>query len=367
MKAGSTSVISPCCSQIQSECVIAHGKKKGWLKGKNKNHLCGTSQELLDLFGLFWLRADVIDNSLTTPGHWKYIGNHGTLPPPNGNPDPNNGIGCFTGANQQNDFFQILNFALNQTDCAAEGTIDRTFAIGASMIDQYDSADGCFDSGNHPFQPDGCDLDYWVVGDKGKHWNQQGFATHTTAIEYGKNGHGQTVYGMELNDCLAGATGGCKDSPHRPTPAPTPGVNTQVINHFFSNVGELGYAVDTSTAGMPTLNFSSPNFPDAPVLDFFSYNPVSSAYPRAGIVNLYTKNEPVLAAILARTLKTDAAANPSPSPVIAPSPGYRTDAASTRNRPRNAGGARGSAAFRMACNANRYDAGYRRASCHEGD
>ena len=24
------------------ECVIAHGKKKGWQTGKNKNHLCGT-------------------------------------------------------------------------------------------------------------------------------------------------------------------------------------------------------------------------------------------------------------------------------------------------------------------------------------
>jgi hypothetical protein len=34
------------------------------------------------------------------------------------------------------------------------------------------------------------------------------------------------------------------------------------------------------------------------VLDFFGYNPVSSSYPRAGIVNLNTKNVPVLAAII---------------------------------------------------------------------
>jgi hypothetical protein len=68
---------------------------------------------------------------------------------------------------------------------------------------------------------------------------------------------------------------------------------------------------------VPTLDFSSPNFPNAPVLDFFSYNPVSSAYPRAGIVNLYTRNAPVIAAILARTLKTDAAGNSNPpSPVV---------------------------------------------------
>jgi hypothetical protein len=53
------------------------------------------------------------------------------------------------------------------------------------------------------------------------------------------------------------------------------------------------------------------------VLDFFSYNPISSAYPRAGIVNLYTRNAPVLAAILAGTLKTNAAASQNPpSPVI---------------------------------------------------
>src|SRR5881409_1697403 len=33
-----------------SECVIAHGKKKGWQNGKNKNHLCGTTPEIISLF-----------------------------------------------------------------------------------------------------------------------------------------------------------------------------------------------------------------------------------------------------------------------------------------------------------------------------
>src|SRR4030095_1589831 len=98
--------------------------------------------------------------------------------------------------------------------------------------------------------------------------------------------------------------------------APAPGTS-QIVNHFFSNVGELGYVIAASTVGLPTLNFSSPNFPDAPILDFLSYNPVSSAYPRAGIVNLYTRNAPVLAAMLSGTLKTDAAAaNPAPTPVV---------------------------------------------------
>jgi hypothetical protein len=83
---------------------------------------------------------------------------------------------------------------------------------------------------------------------------------------------------------------------------------------------------------VPTLDFSSPNFQDAPVLDFFSYNPISSAYPRAGIVNLYTRNAPVLAAILASTLKTDAAANSNPpSPVISSSPAATSEAMQAAN------------------------------------
>jgi hypothetical protein len=92
-------------------------------------------------------------------------------------------------------------------------------------------------------------------------------------------------------------------------------------------VGEFGYGIDSSpdgvTNGLPTLDFNPPTFYDAPVLDFFSYNAISSAYPRAGIVNLYTRNAPVLAAILSQTLKTDAAASaiPNPTPIISGTPG----------------------------------------------
>jgi type II secretory pathway component PulK len=45
------------------------------------------------------------------------------------------------------------------------------------------------------------------------------------------------------------------------------------------------------------------------VLDFFGYNPVSSSYPRAGIVNLNTKNASVLAAIIKGALSQDGATN----------------------------------------------------------
>jgi hypothetical protein len=343
-----------------ADCILTHGKKVGWQNGKNKNHLCGSSTDLMNLFGLFWVKADTIDISLTTPGHWKYIGNVGPLPPANGNPAPYQGIACFRGANQQNDFFQILNFAFTQSNCAADATIARTFAIGASLIDQYDSGNGCPTSGSHKLtdpQPQGCDLDHRVVGNT---WNKTGFATHTTVIEYGKSGHSEFAYGLEPNwsdDHTNGdvpcSTGG--NNPNRPSPAPNPiggsGANATVfMNNGFSNVGELGYGIDTSAlptpgpspspscapapgaTAQPTLNFRSPNFPDAPILDFFSYNPISSAYPRAGIVNLYTKNAPVIAAILAGTLKTNAAAtlNP-PSPVISGTPAATSEAMQLAN------------------------------------
>ena len=52
------------------------------------------------------------------------------------------------------------------------------------------------------------------------------------------------------------------------------------------------------------------------MLDFFSYNPVSSAYPRAGIVNLYTKNVPVIAAMLKSALKNETLTSPPATGVV---------------------------------------------------
>ena len=54
------------------------------------------------------------------------------------------------------------------------------------------------------------------------------------------------------------------------------------------------------------------------MLDFFTYNPVDHSYPRLGIVNLNTKNVPVLAAILQMTLKKDFDTFPAPSPSPTP-------------------------------------------------
>jgi hypothetical protein len=330
------------------DCTIAHGKKVGWQRG-NKNHICGTTPEILDLFGLVWVPSD----GQRTPGYWWYTPHTG--PHPNGSPDPNyNSIICWdpnANRNQgrQADFFQILHYALNvarnqTTQCGGTGNKSRTFAIGASLIDQYDTggyatADGpCYNQQygrNPPQQLPGCDLDAGVQNVR--------YATHTTVIKYGQGSGPLFAFGMEKDydpvtgdgdvpydvadnshphrPC-GGNGGDCISSPQEmpaPTPLPSPGGTpaTVVINHPFRNVGEYGYGVDTSAAGLPTLDFSPPGFLDAPVLDFFSYNPISSAYPRAGIVNLYTRNAPVLAAILAGTLKTNAAASQNPpSPVI---------------------------------------------------
>src|SRR5206468_7019 len=89
--------------------------------------------------------------------------------------------GWQTGKNRnqarQVDFFQLLNYVLNigrgRTDHCG-GTLDtepRTFGIGASLIDQYDSGADCQTS---PWGP-GCDLD--------SHVNSK-YRTHTTVIEY---------------------------------------------------------------------------------------------------------------------------------------------------------------------------------------
>src|SRR5206468_11216319 len=91
-------------------------------------------------------------------------------------------------------FFQLLNYVLNigrgRTDHCG-GTLDsqpRTFGIGASLIDQYESGADCQTS---PWGP-GCDLD--------SHVNSK-YRTPTTVIEYGQGeGTGQSfAFGMERN------------------------------------------------------------------------------------------------------------------------------------------------------------------------
>jgi hypothetical protein len=69
-----------------------------------------------------------------------------------------------------------------------------------------------------------------------------------------------------------------------------------LLNRRFENVGEFGYAYNpASTTASKTLDFASSTSPARAILDFFTYN---SAGGRAGIVNLNTRNGPVLASII---------------------------------------------------------------------
>jgi hypothetical protein len=266
-----------------------HGRHKGQGKGKGRGHLCGTQADIVNLFGLLWIKSSTLPpdpNGNPQPGHWKYIAHNG----PNHDPNPNaiDHIPPFRGPNHQNDFFQILDYALFRVDYGINGDADpnhlsKTFAIGASLIDQYDDSTSTDD------------LDTTVV----KKWQ-----SHTTVIEYTHNGGPVFAYGMETQDVDYTSNA---NQPHRPYGAPTPGPNTYVMDHAFTNVGQFGYGIVTNVAGVPTLDFSTSGSSDAPALDFFGYNPVSSSYPRGGIVNLNTKNAPVLAAIMKGAAPTDGA------------------------------------------------------------
>jgi hypothetical protein len=302
-----------------------HGKGKGQGKSRGRGHLCGTEEDLANLFGLKWIKSSVLGrdpNGHSQPGHWRYIGHNGPWHDPN--PNAIDHIPPFRGPNHQNDFFQILDYALFRVDYGITGDADPThrsksFAIGASLIDQYDSGSDC--SGP---TSEGCDLDTNLTG------NDRKYQTHTTVIDYGG---GNLAYGMEPNrtgpngDSVNGDDpydpNPSGNNPHRPQFAPDPILSTQVVSRAFSTAGEFGYGIDSSpsgvTAGLPTLKFwdSSTGFQYAPVLDFFGYNPVSSAYPRAGVVNLYTRNEPVIAAMLQSALKNDTVTTPPASVISA--------------------------------------------------
>jgi hypothetical protein len=263
-----------------------HGKGKGQGKSRGRGHLCGTQADIVNLFGLLWIKSSALPpdpNGNPQPGHWRYIAHNGPQHDPN--PNANGKVPCFRGPNKQNDFFQILGYALFRLQCAGGGDPDpqrlfKTFSIGASLIDQYDS--------------DADDLDTTLTG------NNKKWQTHTTVIEYAGN---TFAYGMETSDVDYNAGG---NQPRRPYGAPNPNPNTQVINHAFSNIGEFGYGIVTSDPSQPTLDFRTASS-EAPVLDFFGYNPVSSSYPRVGIINLNTKNAPVLAAIIKGAAPTDGA------------------------------------------------------------
>ena len=78
---------------------------------------------------------------------------------------------------------------------------------------------------------------------------------------------------------------------------------TDLLNRRFENVGEFGYAyTPLSALTSKTLDFASAASKDKALLDFFTYN---TAGVREGIVNLNTRNGPVLASIINGALLHD--------------------------------------------------------------
>ena len=84
---------------------------------------------------------------------------------------------------------------MKQIDCGLPVSQPRTFGIGASLIDQYDSGADCVAYLPVSWPGTGCDLDSHVVTNNA---NNRKYATHTTVIEYGQsNGTRSFAFGME--------------------------------------------------------------------------------------------------------------------------------------------------------------------------
>lgn len=247
-----------------------------------KGHAWGLLKKIdfFRLFGLVWV--DGTHNPLTKGtdpnyyGHWQY-----------GGPGHSHDINSLPA---DPDFFQIINYATNEAVGVNDpNRIRNTFNIGAALIDLYDGDDLDDPDPNPP-----------VNGNYGN---------TITIIDYDGNPLNY-AYGIEAMSY---------DDPNfnfaRPPLAPNPlllGVpaNYVLLNRRFENVGEFGYAYNPgSSTPSKTLDFASATSPDKPLLDFFTYNEASS---RAGIVNLNTRNGPVLASIINGTWVHDPGAETLP-------------------------------------------------------
>jgi len=245
-------------------------------------HAWGLQKKALicQLFGLAWVDGtfDPLKRS-TDPnyyGHWQYEG-----------PGCRHDINSFPA---DPDFFQIINYATNEAIGVNDpNRIRNTFNIGAALIDQYDGDDLDDPDPNPP-----------VNG---------AYGNTITIIDYDGNKFNY-AYGIEAMSY---------DDPNfnfaRPPFAPNPlslGVPLDyvLLNRRFENVGEFGYAYNpASTVPSKTLDFASATSKDRAILDFFTYN---EATPRAGVVNLNTRNVPVLASIIKGALLNDAGAEAPP-------------------------------------------------------
>jgi hypothetical protein len=238
-----------------------------WPGHHGQGHAYGWDRrtDVAQLFGLIWQDGTFTEGTRETDpnyyGRWKYIGGlkDDNDPPLEGdNPD----------------FCQIIDYAMNQAvglPPNAPNHMRNTFQVAAALIDQYDSDD--------------------VFDDPG------GAATGNTItiINYDDNKFNYVygIEGMSFDDRTRNLD--------RPWFAPDPlslGIPASyvLLNRRFENVGEFGYAYSpASTLVSKTLDFASSTSNDRAMLDFFTYN---TAGAREGIVNLNTRNGPVLASII---------------------------------------------------------------------
>jgi hypothetical protein len=241
--------------------------------GKQRHSFIG------QLFGLVWVSGNFTPGTrLTDPnyyGHWKYFHN---LNQWSANPD----------------FFQIIDYAMNR---ANGGVVDpnhvrNTFNVGAALIDQYDT-DDLYDPDPNPPS----------TGDAGN---------TITIIDYGGTSYAYGIEGMSFDDPNLNLA---RPGPYCQYPPPVP-ANYVLLNRRFENVGEFGYAYNpASTTPSKTLDFASATSKDKPILDFFTYN---IGTKRAGIVNLNTRNSPVLASIISGALLHDLGSENEPTALVSP-------------------------------------------------
>jgi hypothetical protein len=299
---------------------------KGGTKSRGRGRFRGDAASILDFFGLKWVDGMHTDPDTGLPmpssdlrywSRWVYIGRPGLPSNPNGN--ALNHIPALRGG--RTDLFQILDYCIgNQANVDSDDFDQRNIAnilgLGASLIDQYDF------SGNVT-EPLGDDVAYPAASPSPYPYGATPPPTHTTIIEYNNL---QFVLGWENGDTNDPHTKiSLVQPPESPAPSPlptkpVPGFVPIVLNHAFTTSGDFGYGLKTEHPDEPfkAVDFHTAGSTDAPLLDFFTYNPVDSNYPRSGIANLNTRNWEVLAAIIKNTLKKDIDAYPGPSPSPTP-------------------------------------------------
>ena len=244
-------------------------------------------------FGLIWVGGIQTDPVTLLPvprtdprywGHWKYVGHLHVNDP---NPNALGNIPSLTGPDP--DFFQILDYALTRANGEVDDTdvshLQRTFYVGAALIDQYDTDD----------------LVDFATGNT------------ITIIDYDGN-TANWAYGVESMSYDDPAVNLSRPPIATYPPSGSPPSGYVRLNRRFENVGEFGYAFNpASTTASKTLDLATTGSIDAPLLDFFTYN---TASPRAGIVDLYTRNGPVLASIIRGALLNDPGAQNTPTTLV---------------------------------------------------